>query len=157
MTEQFTYLSAPWFAQLQLEAERAQASRPATVPARDFVLVERYTGRPGDWPWAQTEPGFRISFSAVGGARVRPGARADEAADCRLEMSWDAACRVVSQPGGAALDALLAGLVESGDLRIEGSLADFPFDLNAFHDAMVALTRLDEPLQDDARALEETT
>jgi phenylpropionate dioxygenase-like ring-hydroxylating dioxygenase large terminal subunit len=131
------YLSDGWFAMLAVAADRAFAGC-----AQPVSLVERYAGAPaGAWPCDDRFPGFRIEFRD-GGSSVRPGAFAGEAADVVIDLSWQNARRIVSLPSGAGLPELMAGLGESGDMVVAGDMSLLPFDLFAFHDAVVERTFL---------------
>jgi nitrite reductase/ring-hydroxylating ferredoxin subunit len=131
------YLSDGWFAMLKVEADCAFAglSRPVS-------LVERYSGAPdGAWPYVDRFPGFRVDFRA-GDSIVRPGAHAGETADIVLDLSWQNARRIVSLPSAAGLSELMAELGESGEMVAAGDMSLLPFDLFAFHDAVVKRTFL---------------
>uniref|UniRef100_UPI0037532D6D aromatic ring-hydroxylating oxygenase subunit alpha n=1 Tax=Sphingomonas sp. TaxID=28214 RepID=UPI0037532D6D len=114
-------------------------------------LIERYSGEPdGAWPHADRRPGFRIDFHA-GASRVRAGAFAGEIADVVLDLSWDNARRIVSMPSAAGLPSLMKELSESGDMLVAGDMTLLPFDLFAFHDAVVARTFLAADTSDGAQ------
>jgi phenylpropionate dioxygenase-like ring-hydroxylating dioxygenase large terminal subunit len=131
------YLSDGWFAMLAVESDRALADCLHPVS-----LIERYSGEPvGAWPLGDRLPGFRIDFRA-GACQVRPGAYPGEAADIVLDLSWDNARRIVSMPSNAGLPALMEELANRGEMVVAGDMALLPFDLFAFHDAVVARTFL---------------
>ncbi len=141
MSQHIVYLSDDWFALLEAEATRAyDAVNPPGSGVR-FSLLERYRNAPlrADG----THPGFRIEFDAERRAQVRPGAGADETADCILDVSIDGARRLVSQLSGPGLDALLVDLLGADDLKLTGALESCPVDVASFHDRVVMQTRLD--------------
>lgn len=138
--ERIAYLSGAWFTVLEQEARKAIQQSASKGLARDFLLLERYSGAPDFALGDGLVPGFKISFSSTGDATVRPGAGPNETADCLLEMDWKAACQSVSQLSGPGLDQLLQDLCASGRVTITGDMHGCPVDLGSFHDAMVNST-----------------
>lgn len=140
--EKAAYLSDSWFVLLEREARHAIGDAAREGLARDFVLVERYSAGPELGFGEGLMPGFRLTFTAKGDAQVRPGAAVDEQADCVIAMDWHSACRVVSEPSGPALEALLQDLCAQGLATIAGDIWACPVNIDKFHDAVVMGTQV---------------
>jgi len=138
MSEKIAYLTPPWFKVLEEEVQAAVDT--AAIEGARFSLLERFADAPEAFmPSSDLLAGFRIDV-ADGRATVRPGAAANETADLVLELSWKGANQLARTPSGTPMDGLMGEFVQAGSMDVEGSLDDFPADINTIHDAVMART-----------------
>lgn len=127
-----------WFE--MVGAHMCEAAARAGLPAHFHVsLVERYTDGAELAAWLVQ--GLR--FDIIGGqASFRVGARQHERADITIEITA-AASRVLNTLNGAdpKFHAALADFQRTGDMRVDGALAQLGAWFGAIHDPIVARTR----------------